>query len=163
MEIQFKLIVLLLGILCTGLTAGLCFTWSNAVTPGIGRLDDLLFLKSFQAMNRAIINGKFLIVFFTPALLLFFNAHLFKSSSTSFWLFLLAALLFFIGIGLVTIFGNVPLNEILDKATLESLTSTELAALRKKFEQPWNQWHRVRTITSLLSFALLLMGLIYAK
>lgn len=63
MELKFKMIVLLTGILSTGLTAGLCFTWSNAVTPGIGRLDNLTFLKSFQAMNRAIINGKFMIVF----------------------------------------------------------------------------------------------------
>lgn len=163
MEIKLKLIVLLFGILCTGLTAGLCFTWSNAVTPGIGRLDDFSFLKSFQAMNRAIINGKFLIVFFTPALLLFLNAYLFKNTGLAFWFFLTAALLFFFGIGLVTIFGNVPLNEILDKADLESLSNIELKALRQKFEQPWNQWHTVRTISSLLSFALLLMGFIYIK
>lgn len=40
MEIKIRLIVLMLSILFTGLSAGLCFTWSNAITPGIGRLDD---------------------------------------------------------------------------------------------------------------------------
>ena len=163
MEMNFKLMVLVIGILLTGLTAGLCFTWSNAVTPGIGRLDDLSFLKSFQAMNRAIINGSFLAVFFGPVIILFLNAYLFKNSGISFWLFLGAAILFLVGIGFVTILGNVPLNEILDKSHLDTFSKVELQELRQKFEQPWNQWHTVRTISSFLSFALLLIGLIYTS
>ena len=163
MEINFKVSVLLIGILCTGLTSGLCFTWANAVTPGIGDLDDLSFLRSFQAMNRSIINGPFLFVFFSPAIILFVNSYLFKTSDVSFWLFLAAAILYFVGIGLVTIFGNVPLNEILDKVNLDNLSSFELKELRTKFEQPWNQWHMVRSCTSILSFFFLLLGLLYIK
>ena len=163
MEFKLKFIVLLLGILFTGLTAGLCFTWSNAVTPGIGRLDNLNFLKSFQAMNRAIINGKFLIVFFGPVILLFVNTYLFKGNNISFWLFLIAAILFFIGIGLVTIFGNVPLNEVLDKSNLEALSNIELQELRNKFEQPWNRWHTIRTLSSLGAFVFLIIGVFYSK
>lgn len=137
MEINFKMIVLLVSILFTGLTAGLCFTWSNAVTPGLGRLDDLGFLKAFQAMNRAIINPSFLIVFMGPSLLLFINAFVFKNSSQfTFTSYLVAAILFFTGVGLVTIFKNVPLNEILDKTVLETASNVELTELRKTFEQP---------------------------
>lgn len=153
----------MLGILFTGLTAGLCFTWSNAVTPGIGRLDNLTFLKAFQAMNRAIINGKFLIVFFGPVLLLILNTYLFRGNNTSFWLFLIAAILFFIGIGLVTIFGNVPLNEVLDKSNLEALSNVELQELRDKFEQPWNLLHTIRTLSSFSAFVLLIIGMLYTK
>jgi uncharacterized membrane protein len=163
MEVNLKLIVLLVGVLCTGLTSGLCFTWSNAVTPGIGSLDDLSFLNSFQAMNRSIINGKFLFVFFSPTIILFINTWLQKNSTLSFWLFLSAALLYFVGLFLVTILGNVPLNEILDKTNLDSLSTVELKSLRTKFEQPWNQWHTVRSLTSLLSFILLLIGMMYTK
>lgn len=164
MEINFKIVLLMLSILFTGLTAGLCFTWSNAVTPGIGRLDNLTFLKSFQAMNRAIINGKFMIVFFGPVLLLFLNTYLFKGNNISFWLFFIAAILFFFGIGLVTIFGNVPLNEVLNKSNLEVLSKVELQELRNKFEQPWNRWHTIRTLTSFSTFVLLIIGmLLYSK
>lgn len=164
MELNFKIIVLMLGILFTGLTAGLCFTWSNAITPGIGRLDDLGFLKAFQAMNRAIINPSFLMVFFGPVILLFINAYLNRNApQTTFWSFILAAILFFMGIGLITIFKNVPLNELLDKTVLENLSTVELKELRTKFEQPWNRWHIQRTIASFASFALLLIGLIYSK
>jgi uncharacterized membrane protein len=163
MEINFKIIVLLVSILFTGLTAGLCFTWSNAVTPGIGRLDNITFLKSFQAMNRAIINGKFLLVFMGPIVLLFLNAYLFKNDSTSFWLFLTGAIFFFIGVSLITIFGNVPLNEILDKSNLETLSKVELQDLRTQFERPWNRLHNLRTFSSISAFTLLVIGLFYLK
>lgn len=164
MESSIKTYILLVSILFTGLTAGLCFTWSNAVTPGIGRLNDFNFLQSFQSMNRAIINRSFLIVFFSPAILLLVNAFLFKNASQgTFVSFLIAAILFFIGVVLVTIIKNVPLNELLDNTILETVSKVELADLRKTFEQPWNRWHMVRTVCSFTSFALLLMGLIYNK
>jgi uncharacterized membrane protein len=164
MELNFKIIVLMLSILLTGLTAGLCFTWSNAVTPGIGRLDDLGFLKAFQAMNRAIINPSFLIVFMGPSLLLFVNALVFKNSSQfTFTSYLVAAILFFTGVGLVTIFKNVPLNEILDKTVLETASNVELTELRKTFEKPWNRWHMIRTVCSFTAFALLVIGMLFNK
>ena len=163
MEVNFKIIILILSILFTGLTAGLCFTWSNAVTPGIGRLDNIGFLKAFQAMNRAIINGKFMIVFMGPTLLLFLTTYLFKNTSMVFWIFLVAAILFFVGVGLVTVFGNVPLNEILEASNLGLLSKLELQELRDKFEQPWNRWHTIRTASSFISFLLLLVGILYSK
>ena len=164
MEIKIRLIVLMLSIIFTGLSAGLCFTWSNAITPGIGRLDDLGFLQAFQAMNRSILNASFLIVFLGPVLLLFTNVILHRNSNlATFKSFLIAAILYFVGIGIITVFKNVPLNEILDKTTLEKLSSIELKELRTKFEQPWNRWHIQRTIASFTSFALLLIGTIYNK
>ncbi|MFP2997286.1 anthrone oxygenase family protein [Spongiivirga sp. MCCC 1A20706] len=164
MDIKIQTIVLMLGILFTGLTAGLCFTWSNAVTPGLGRLDNLTFLKSFQSINRAIINRSFLFVFFGPVILLFLNAWFFRGANQiSFLTFLIAALVFFVGIGLITIFGNVPLNEMIDKVNLDTLSSIEISDLRRRFEKPWNRWHLKRTIASSASFALLLIGLIYSK
>ena len=164
MEISIKSLVLLTGILFTGLTAGLCFTWSNAVTTGIGKLDDLTFLQSFQAMNRAIINPSFIIVFFAPACLLFVNAYLYRNAQPGlFWSFLIAALLFFIGVSLITIFKNVPLNEILDRFPLESASFSELKTLRNTFETPWKHWHLIRTISSFTAFTLLLTGIIFTK
>ena len=162
MELNFKIAVLMLSILFTGLTAGLCFTWSNAVTPGLGRLDDLGFLKAFQAMNRSILNPTFIIVFMSPFLLLFINAFVFKNTNQiTFTSYLVAAVLFFIGVGLVTIFKNVPLNEILDKSVLETASNVEIAELRKTFEQPWNRWHMIRTVCSFTSFTLLVTGLLF--
>ncbi len=164
MELNLKLMVFVFGIVCTGLTAGLCFTWTNTITTGLSKVDDLTFLKSFQAMNRTILNPTFFVVFLSPVFTLFINAFLHKNDNlNSFWMFLIAAILFFVGIGLITVFKNVPLNEILDKTMLENLSKLELKTLRTQFEKPWKFWHDIRTITSFLAFFLLLIGLINNK
>ena len=49
-------IILAMAILLTGLMAGIFFTWSNAVKPGIGKLSDLEYLRALQSMNRVILN-----------------------------------------------------------------------------------------------------------
>jgi len=151
-------IVLVLATLLTGLTAGLCFTWNNAVTPGVGQLVDMGYLRSFQEMNRAIINPIFLIVFFGPFFLHIANIFLFKTSSgTLLWLVMASAALYIIGLVAVTIFGNVPLNELLDKTDLMQASAEELKLLRDKFEVKWNRFHLIRTASTVLSFLLLLI------
>ena len=160
MELSIKFIVLITGIILTGLTAGLCFTWGNAVTPGIGRLDNLSYLQSFQAMNRAIINPIFILVFFGPVIVQIANVVLFRNTAQQAWILMIAAaVIYFVGLFLVTILGNVPLNEILDKTDLVSATSEELSILRDRFENRWNRFHLVRTITTTLSFIMLTLSL----
>ena len=96
--------------------------------------------------------------------MLFVNAILHRNANpATFKSFLIAAILYFVGIGIITVFKNVPLNEMLDKTVLENLSALELKELRVKFEQPWNRWHIQRTIASFTAFALLLVGLIYSK
>ncbi|WP_294736559.1 DUF1772 domain-containing protein [uncultured Flavobacterium sp.] len=157
---SLKFFGLVVVIVLTGLSAGLCFTWTNTVTKGIGVLDDFVYLQSFQQMNRAILNPMFLLVFFGPFFINVLNIFLYKGhSKTILGLLVLALLLYFFGVVLVTIFGNVPLNEMLDKVNI-ALTSTEdLSALRQRFEVRWNQLHLIRTITSLFSFLLLIICL----
>lgn len=161
MQLTLNLTSLLMTTFLTGLTAGLCFTWANAVTPGIGRLDDLGFLHAFQQMNRAILNPFFIVVFMGPLITHIANIFLFKSANpTVFWLILTASILYLIGLVFMTIIGNVPLNEMIDKVDLLSASPEELKTLRDSFETKWNQFHLVRTITTSLSFALLIISIL---
>lgn len=147
-------------VLLTGLSAGLCFTWTNAVTPGIGRLDDLGYLQSFQQMNRTILNPVFFVVFFGPFFLNLSSIYLFKSNPGHLlWLLILAGILYFFGVLVVTVFGNVPLNGMLDKTDLGIASIDELRQLREKFEVKWNRLHSIRTFTSIISFLLLIISL----
>jgi len=157
MEITIHNILLISIIVFTGLSAGLCFTWSNAITPGIGRLDNIGFLQAFQKMNRAIINPLFLIVFFGPFLLNLINLYFFKGATNIMWLLIAATAVYFFGVVLITIFGNVPLNEMLDKTDLGAASIDELKQLRDKFEDEWNRLHLIRTATSIISFLLLII------
>lgn len=160
--IDAKTIVLLLTTLLTGLLAGIFFTWSNAITPGIGRLDDINYLSAFQNMNRTIVNPLFLIIIMGPVFLSFVTAYLYKSNhSNILWLLLLAAILYFVGVFLVTIIGNIPLNNLLDKTDLTNISLEEARSLRDKFELKWNNLHLVRTITSTLSFLLLIIACLF--
>ena len=161
MSFTIENIIMVALVLLTGLSAGLCFTWHNAVTPGIGRLDNLGYLSAFQQMNRTILNPTFFVVFFGPFFLSLINLYVFRSASSSIiWLLILAAATYFLGVVLVTIFGNIPLNELLDKSDLTSVSIEELKNLRETFEAKWNRFHLIRTVTSIISFFLLIISLI---
>lgn len=160
MEVTSQNIILIALVLLTGLSAGLCFTWTNAVSPGIGKLDDLGFLQSFQQINRTILNPLFFIVFFGPFFLNLINLFLFRNlSGPLFWMLITITALYFFGVVLVTIIGNVPLNELIEKTDLNNASSIELRQLRETFEAKWNQFHLIRTLSAITSFILLLLYL----
>tara|TARA_R110002167_G_scaffold358364_2_gene574393 strand:+ start:1364 stop:1864 length:501 start_codon:yes stop_codon:yes gene_type:complete len=162
MEFTFENIISIVLVLFTGLSAGLCFTWGNAITPGIGRLDDLGYLMAFQRMNSAILNPLFFVVFFGPFLLGVGNLYVFRNATGSLlWLFGVALALYFLGVVLVTLFGNVPLNEALDKADLSTATNEGLRTLRNAFEMKWNRFHLIRTLSATTSFLVLLISLLH--
>nr|WP_298997522.1 DUF1772 domain-containing protein [uncultured Allomuricauda sp.] len=161
MEISLSNLTLLVTILLVGLVAGLCFTWGNAVTPGIGRLDDLGYLQAFQKMNRSIENPLFFVVFMGSFPIGLITVFMNKGISPShFWMILIAVGIYFVGVVLVTIFGNVPLNQVLDKTDLVTSSIEELQALRQRFEEPWNRFHTVRIFTSSIAFTLLVLAAI---
>ena len=161
MGFTFENITSIVLVILTGLSAGLCFTWANAITPGIGRMDDLGFLSAFKNMNRTIINPVFVIVFFGPFFLSLLNLYAFKNTSKLvIGLLIVAALCYIIGVVLVTIFGNVPLNNILDKTNLSALSHEDLKALRATFEDTWNRLHLIRTYSAIASFILLIISLV---
>ncbi|MFC4636064.1 DUF1772 domain-containing protein [Dokdonia ponticola] len=158
MELTYGNITGIALLLLTGLSAGLCFTWANAITPGIGRMDDLSFLRAFQNMNRTIVNPLFIIVFFGPFFLSPLHLYTLKNVSSEVTLLLIFAAVCYIGgVVLVTIFGNVPLNNILDKTDLSALSRENLKTLRASFEDRWNRLHLIRTVTAIISFLTLII------
>lgn len=159
MEITMSNLTLFAVTLCFGLVAGLCFTWGNAVTPGIGQLDDLNYLNAFQKMNRSIENPLFFTVFigsfFMGIATIFANKGIYTAH---FWMITIAVAIYFFGLIMVTIMGNVPLNQILDKTDLLQSSAEELKTLREKFENPWNRFHTIRMVSTTISFALLIIA-----
>lgn len=150
--------VLFIATLLTGLSAGLCFIWTNTITPGIGRLDDIGYLQAFQQMNRTIINPSFFIVFIGPLFIMTIATILNRSGVQQiFYLLMAATIIYFVGLFLITVYGNVPLNVLLDKANLTAISIDKARGLRTTFENKWNNLHLIRTISSFISFTLLLL------
>jgi uncharacterized membrane protein len=50
--------------LFTGLSAGFLFAYQISVTRGLAEIDDVAYVATFQAINRAVINVWFGVVFF---------------------------------------------------------------------------------------------------
>ena len=157
---KYETIILALAILLTGLMAGIFFTWSNAVKPGIGKLSDIEYLRALQSMNRVILNNAFKIIFLgaiiAVALVPVFYFNLYPKNI--FWLFVFTLVIYWIGVFGVTVSGNIPLNEILDKTNLESITSEEIKTLRKSIEVKWNNFNIIRCISSAITFLILIIS-----
>lgn len=161
MDITIEYLMMTALVFLTGLSAGLCFTWTNSITPGIGKLDDMGYLMSFQLMNRSIINPMFIITFFGPSILGIISLIVFRGASMAIiWVLIAAIAIYFLGVVIITIFGNVPLNNILDATELSAANRADLRSLRDLFEVKWNRLHLIRTISAVVSFLLLIISLI---
>ena len=157
---KIETIILASAIFLTGLMAGIFFTWSNAVKLGIGKLGDIEYLRALQSMNRVILNNAFRIIFLgaiiAVALVPVFYFNLYPKNI--FWLFVFTLVIYWIGVFGVTVSGNIPLNEILDKTNLESITLEEIKTLRKSIELKWNNYNLIRCISSGITFILLIVS-----
>jgi len=161
-NINFQTLILLFATLLTGLLAGVFFTWTNAITPGIGRLNDVNYLKAFQHMNRTILNPLFYIVFMGPLLLSVAATYFYKANPAYIlWMLIVATVIYFLGVIVVTILGNIPLNNMLDKTNLADISLEDAKSLRDKFETKWNKLHLIRTISSTTSFLLLILTCLF--
>lgn len=146
------------ALLLTGLSAGLFYAWSVSVIPGTKRVPDPVYLQTMQAINRAILNPGFYLIFFGSLLLLVLSSILYFQDRPTFWLLLAATLSYLFGTFGVTALGNVPLNDSLDALELGELGLDLLARTRQEYEERWNRFHRIRTVFAVLSFLISLAG-----
>lgn len=152
-------------IILTGLVTGLFYSYSCSVNPGLSNLNDAEYLKAMQSINRAILNPVFFISFLGTAVMLAVSAFTqYKSGAgISFYCMISAFAIYAVAVFFVTIAGNVPLNEALDKQDLNLASTSTLKSLRASFEAPWNRYHAVRTIASVVSFILSTLSILKLK
>lgn len=160
---KIETIILVLAILSTGLMAGIFFTWTNAVTPGIGKLSDMGYLRALQSMNRVILNTSFRIVFIGAVIAVALVPLFYYQTSPNyiFWTFIAVFIIYWIGVFAVTFLGNIPLNRMLDNTNLETISIENAKTLRMAIETKWNNLNLIRTITSTISFLLLILSLLF--
>ncbi len=145
---------LVAALLTTGLMAGVYVAFSIAVLPGIGRTKDQTFVEAMRAMNVAILNGWFAVVFGGPLVLglvaLGTRLQVGERGGLA-WTALGVAL--YASTLVVTLSVNVPLNN--------RLVVTEPAeSARAGFERPWVRWNVVRTVACVAAFLSLTLALL---
>ena len=154
-----------LSLLISGLITGLLFGYSCSVNPGLGALTAKEYVKAMQSINLAIQNPYFLIPFTGLLFVYPITTYLIYRQQTgpSYYLMISAMSTYFIAVFGITLCFNVPLNNRLATFDLGSATSNEIFAMRQTFEKPWNTFHTIRTVASIVSFGLTILAIIKQK
>lgn len=150
--------VTFLAALGSGLMAGLFFVFSVFMMTALARLGAPQGIAAMQSVNVAIIHPLFLVVFMGTAILSLWaaGAAIWNwSTEGSGWL-LAGSLLYLVGILVVTMIFNVPLNDAL--AAVDP-ASGEGAALWERYLDVWVKWNHVRTIAGLGALACFIQAL----
>lgn len=147
-----------LAALGAGLVAGIFFAFSNFVMAALGRLRPDEGIRAMQTINVTVLNPWFFTAFFGTAAacaVLIAAALLGQAGSGAGWL-ISGGLLYLVGSILVTIAGNVPLNNALAAAAPDS---AEGAGLWSRYLSVWTAWNHVRTAASLAAAAAFVIAL----
>lgn len=161
---MFSNLIHFLAALGTTLLAGIFYAYSCSVSPGLQRLPDAAFLSAMQHINRAILNPAFFICFMGPLVLLPLSTYLYADKTgIGFWCMVLATLLYWLGVFGITMACNVPLNNQLDVFDISKASANALSEMRTRFEIPWNRWHLLRTVLSVLAAGLALVAILIKK
>lgn len=155
-------LIMLISLLLLALMAGLFFSWTVSVIPGLAKLEDKSYLEAMQSLNRAILNPAFFVVFLGSIVALplvtFFE---YKSGTNKrFYLLMIASLIYLIGSVGVTFLGNVPINNQLEVLDISTMKSEQLKSFRSGFESKWNTLNLIRTISSATAFGLFLFAIL---
>ena len=145
-------ILTLLAILGTGLIAGTFFVFSVAIMSALRRLPPNEGMAAMQSINRIIQNPIFLGVFVGTALISLVLAAIsvWNWAEPASYYVIAGSALYVIGIFILTIVFNVPLNNALDAADPETAGGHEVWS---DYLVNWTFWNHVRTVASLLSTA----------
>ncbi|WP_249338519.1 anthrone oxygenase family protein [Streptomyces sp. V17-9] len=141
--------VLVAATVATGLMAGTFYVFACAVMPALARSEDRVYVDVMRDINEVIENAVFLPVFLGALVLAGLAGWQSRRAPGRWWVWAGAtayALAF-----LVTVAGNVPLNDALARPG-------DPAALRERFEDPWLAWNAVRAALSTVATGCLAAG-----
>jgi uncharacterized membrane protein len=142
-----RTVVLLLAVLMLGLMAGLFYAYAGSVMPGMRQASDRASVEVMQRINVAIQNPLFLLLFM-GSLVVTAVAAAQNLDRSEVFVPLLVALILYAATLAITFAVNIPLNNRLDRATLD-----DPAATSQDFFPRWIRWNILRTVTNVGAFA----------
>jgi len=147
------------AVLGTAIVGGVFFAFSSFIMKALGRASAAEGIAAMQSINIAVINPSFLGAFMGTALLSVgvIVLALLNHGHPSAMFFLGGAVLYFAGTFLVTMLGNVPLN---DQLASVSPSDPAAAKLWMNYLDRWTMWNTVRTIAAIGATVLFTVGLI---
>ncbi len=153
------LVVGVVALLGSGLVGGIFFAFSSFVMTALAKVSDVQGLVAMQSINAVVLNRSFLGSFLGTAVVSLGAILLavvgWGSPAAPFWLG--GALMYLLGTFLVTMFGNVPLNQQLE---VVSAGSAEAGVVWRRYVRRWTLWNHVRTAAAMAAALLFSLGLL---
>ncbi|TDE17622.1 anthrone oxygenase family protein [Dyadobacter psychrotolerans] len=161
----FSNLILIAAATTTALIAGLFYAWSCSVMVGMAQLPSPEFIKAMKVFNEAIQNPLFFASFMGTAILLPVCTYLHYDAPVPqrFWFLLVATVFYLGGTFAVTIFGNIPLNDMLASFDQQSASQHVIDSKRAAFELSWNRLNNIRAVSSVISVIMVIMACLSHK
>ena len=140
-----------------GLLAGLYFAFSVFIMSALDRLGPAAGAAAMNSINTVIMRSLFMPVFMLTSLasLLLAAIGALRWDEPGATLLLAGGLVYFIGMFVVTMVFNVPLNN-----QLQASRPGDVELLWRRYLVSWTRWNHVRTLASLLASALCIAALV---
>ena len=155
---QLMPVVGTMALLGSALVGGIFFAFSSFIMKALAGVPSAEGIGAMQSINVVVINPWFLGAFFGTAVLSLVAGGLALAGwgSPSASLFLGGALFYLVGTILVTMLGNVPLNN-----QLAAVSATDPAArdVWEHYLGRWTMWNHVRTAAAMVAALLYTLGL----
>ncbi|WP_329121996.1 anthrone oxygenase family protein [Streptomyces sp. NBC_01465] len=139
-------LVLGVALVLTGIVSGVWYAYSTSVMLALGDAGDRTFIDVMQRINDRIENPVFFLAFFGALILTGISYWQLRKSAARWWV--LAALVLYAAVFLLTSGVNVPLNDELAQAGNPARIA-DPAAVREKFEGTWVAWNHVRGVLTI--------------
>ena len=138
--------------------AGVYFTFSTFVMRSLAEIAAPAGMLAMQSINRVIVKSIFLPIFFgsTLASAALVALALFQPAKPGARYMAIGAGLYFIGMFVVTVARNVPLNNRLEATAADGPEGADIWAL---YLSKWTAWNHIRTVSCTGSLALLIMAI----
>ncbi|MEM1403835.1 MAG: anthrone oxygenase family protein [Pseudomonadota bacterium] len=149
--------------LVSALVGGVFQSFSDFVMRGLGGAEGDAGMLAMQQINVTVMRSLFLTSFFllVPGLAAAVWAASNQSSALFHWV-LGAAIVYFVGVVLVTVLGNVPMNNRLDQLISEG-EREDTAEYWQLYLVRWTRWNHLRTLASAATAFLLLAAVLMQR
>jgi uncharacterized membrane protein len=143
----------------SGAVGGVFFAFSNFVMPALARLAPAESIHAMQAINVTVLNRLFLGTFMGAGLLSIaaIALALLRWDGAGSLCAVLGGAAYVLGSILVTMRGNVPLNNALMRITLVDALGE---AIWSNYLRDWTRWNHVRTIACFVAMVLFIVALL---